>query len=215
MANNSSTLLQQTLNDNLRQFTEMSLSFAKPAMENFVNNLSILSKAVLKNDTINIPQIKLQNTDCCAPKEECPPHCLASIKRTAMVGEKILVPFTVKNNCNTQKNYRVGVRELKDPDGQLAPSQPVLNKALVSLEPGEQEKVLMIIDLGKFAEGKTYTTEIVLREKEFNQNICFTLSIEDHQNIVVEPMDEKKYKMKWQSWKDHFYCEVKHGAQQG
>jgi len=73
----------------------------------------------------------------------------------------------------------------------------------------------MIIDLGKFAEGKTYTTEIVLREKEFNQNICFTLSIEDHQNIVVEPMDEKKYKMKWQSWKDHFYCEVKHGAQQG
>lgn len=216
MENNSTINLQQTLTNNLKQLTDMSLSLSKPLMDNFVNNFSSLSKAVLENvNSFTIPQFKIQNTDCCAPKKECPPHCLATISRTAMAGERIIVPFTIKNNCNSEKTYRVGVRDLKDIDGKPAPQQPVLNKASVTLGAGEQERVLMMIDLGKFSEGKTYNTEIVLREKEYNQNICFTLEIADGTDIVVAPIDEKKYRMKWQSWKDHFYCETPRDAQTG
>ncbi|WP_114792869.1 hypothetical protein U0035_03040 [Niabella yanshanensis] len=214
MENNSSARLQQTLTDNLKQITDMSLSFAKPLMDNLVNNFSILSQSALAGNTpIKLPQFKLQSDDCCTSKNDCPPHCLSNISRKAMVGERIIVPFIIKNHCNTSKTYRVGVRELKDLDGQLAPSQPVLNKTAVTLDAGQHERILMGIDLSKFSEGKIYAAEIVLREKEYNQNVCFTLYVEDEEGVTVTPLDEKKYKLKWQSWKDHFYCETRPGPQ--
>ena len=66
----------------------------------------------------------------------------------------------------------------------------------------------MTIDLEQFNAGTTYTAEIVLREKEINQNICFTLMVSNPANVVTAiPKDENSYRMRWQSWKDHYYCE--------
>ena len=124
-----------------------------------------------------------------------------------------MVPFLVKNTCNETKTYRVGVRELKDQDGKPAPFQPQLNKHSVTLEPGRSERVVMLLDLSDFANGSTYTTEIVLRENEINQNICFTLKIDNDQNLVTaQPQNEKQYQLRWQSWQSHYYCEPKKGG---
>ncbi|MEO7960395.1 MAG: hypothetical protein ABIR19_02545 [Ginsengibacter sp.] len=113
----------------------------------------------------------------------------------------------IKNDCNQTKTYRIGVRQLDDETGNSAPSQPVLNKSTVTLEPGRSEEVLVSVDLANFKNGSTYTTEIVLREKEINQNICFTLIVEDPRSTVVVPQSEQQYRLRWQSWKDHYYCE--------
>jgi hypothetical protein len=192
--------LQKTLTDSMQQLTGLSFSAFKPIMENATGNLSTLTQS--------LSNFKLQGDDCCRPKNECPPHCIAAIHRQAMPGERILVPFSIKNTCSTVKTWRVGVRELKDADGTMAPEQPVLNKQSVTLEPGRSERVVMMIDLAKFTNGKTYSTEIVLREKDINQNICFTLVVDDSADIVVvSPQNEKKYNLHWQGWETHFYCE--------
>lgn len=209
MEQNNTTNLQQTLTQNLKQLSDLSLSLAQPLVGNLAENFTSLSQSVLSSApaAINIPKFKLQSDDCCAPKNECPPHCLHQIHRTAMVGERILIPFIVKNGCSSAKTYRIGVRELKDLDGQMAPDQPLVNKASVSLAGGQQERVLLMIDLSKFAE-KTYQVEVVLREKDYNQNLCITLQVGSSAAPVVIPVDEKKYRLRWQSWKDHFYCDT-------
>ena len=93
-------------------------------------------------------------------------------------------------------------------NNQPAPSQPELNKNFVTLAPNQSEQVLMSVDLMQFNTGSTYTTEIVVREKEINQNICFTLIVANPINVVTAtPKDENSYRMRWQSWKDHYYCE--------
>ena len=124
-----------------------------------------------------------------------------------MEGERIITPFIVKNDCSETKTYRIGVRELKDESGGLAPAQPILNKTIVTLDPGRSEHVLVSLDLDNFKAGSTYTTEIVLREKEINQNVCFTLIVDNADGTVVTPQDEQQYRLRWQSWKDHYYCE--------
>lgn len=124
-----------------------------------------------------------------------------------MEGERIITAFTVTNDCSQTKSYRIGVRELKDENGNASPSQPTLNKNIVTIDPGRSEQVLMTLDLANFKTGSTYTTEIVLREKEINQNVCFTVIVENNSDTIVIPQDEKKYKLRWQSWKDHYYCE--------
>ena len=118
-------------------------------------------------------------------------------------------PFLIKNTCSQTKTYRVGVRDLVDQaNNQPAPSQPQLNKNSVTLAPNQSEQVLMSLDLMQFNTGSTYTAEIVVREKEINQNICFTLIVANPVDIVTAtPKDEKCYNMRWQSWKDHYYCE--------
>ena len=200
--------LQKTLTDNFQQLTNLSLSALKPVMEGVINSMSSITNSILKNGipTIQIPLIGGSNCDC-PPKENCPPHCIAAIKRTAMPGERIITSFTVKNNCNKTKTYRIGVRELKDENGALAPAQPVLNKNSVTLDPGVSEQVLVSVDLSNFNNGSTYTTEIVLREKEINQNICFTIKVDNSGSTTVSPLDEQQYLLRWQSWKDHYYCE--------
>ena len=118
------------------------------------------------------------------------------------------MPIGVNNECKGQKQYRIGIRELKNINGTMAPSQPVLNKQEITLETGETEMVLMGIELKGFEAG-TYTAEIVLREKEINQNICFTLKVDDYENLTVAaPLEEIKYRLHWQSWQRHFYCET-------
>lgn len=201
--------LQKTLTDNFQQLTNSSLSAFKPVMEGIINNVSSISNSILKNGLpqIKIPQLSTSNCDCCPPKQTCPPHCIAAITRYAIQGERIITAFTVENNCSQTKSYRIGVRELKDESGNLAPSQPMLNKTFVTLDPGRSEQVLVTLDLANFQNGSTYTTEIVLREKEINQNVCFTVIVESISSTTVTPLDENQYKLRWQSWKDHYYCE--------
>jgi hypothetical protein len=202
--------LQKTLTDNIRQLTDLSVSAMKPLIASVSDSMTAYTKVLptLALPNLTLPNIKLQSSDCCRPVNECPPHCLTSITRYAMQGERIIVPFSVKNTCAVAKTYRIGVRELIDCDGNLAPEQPGLNKQSITLQPGRSEKIQMTIDLGKFENGKTYTTEIVLREDKINQNICFTLCMDDCANLVTaEPQSEKKYNLRWQGWESHFYCE--------
>ncbi len=206
---NNITDMQKTLSENFQQLTNLSVSAFKPVMEGMINNMSSISNTILKKGLpkIKIPLLNSGNCDCCPPEQTCPPHCIAAITRYAMEGERIITPFTVKNDCSQTKTYRIGVRELKDENGQLAPDQPVLNKNFVTLDAGRSEQVLVTIDLANFKNGSTYTAEIVLREKEINQNVCFTLIVANANSTIVTPLDEQQYKLRWQSWKDHYYCE--------
>lgn len=200
--------VQKLLSDNIQQLTNLSISTLKPMMEGFINNISAINNSVIKNGLplIKIPKFNTGNCDCCPPEESCPPHCIAAITRHAMAGERIIIPFMVKNDCNQTKTYRIGVRELNDENGVVAPDPPVLNKSAATLDPGRSEQVLITLDLANFKTGSTYTAEIVLRENEINQNICFTLIVEDPKAIVVIPHSEQQYRLRWQSWKDHYYC---------
>lgn len=200
--------LQQTLADNFQQMANLSLSVLRPMMETMINNMSAINNTILQRGlpSVKMPNISLNNCDC-PPEQSCPPHCIAAITKYAMEGERIITAFTVKNDCSKTKTYRIGVRELKDETGAMAPSQPLLNKQSVTLDPGRSEQVLMAVDLKNFKNGSTYTTEIVLREKEINQNICFALIVDNSCSSIVTPQDEQQYKLRWQSWKDHYYCE--------
>jgi hypothetical protein len=196
--------------DGLQKIASMSMDSVKSSVEAASKNLSEVNKVTsgigLGNFTLPLLG-KKDNCDCCPPKEECPPHCMLQISRNASKGERIIVPFLVKNTCGATKTYRVGVRELKSIDGNLAPSQPRLNKNHVTLDANQSEMVLMEIDLLQF-ENNTYNAEIVVREKNINQNICFTLVVGETNAPVAKPIDEKKYSLHWQSWKSHFYCET-------
>lgn len=158
-----------------------------------------------------------EKTDCCEPSgvcppdPTCPPHCLAEIKKTACPGERIIVPFNVKNDCGHRRIYRIGVRPLVNGQGQTAPMQPWLDRTELQLEPGQSGTVRMTVDLQEgFQVGECYSAEIVIRESKFNQNICFRLCVENcHPDVEVRPLDERKYFMRWQPWQDHFYCEIK------
>ena len=180
----------------------------QPLVENMVENMSNFNKNMSAG---SLPTFNIlgsgKNSKCCPPEENCPPHCIASIDKQAMAGERIMVTIMVTNNCSTEKTYRLGVRELKDADGNLASAQPALNRNSLRLDPGSSERIFMSLDLGNFNNGTTYKTEIVLREKEINQNICFTLNVNDNDQTEVFPNDERKYKLKWQDWQSHFYCE--------
>ncbi|MCG2420348.1 hypothetical protein K8089_15085 [Aequorivita sp. F47161] len=206
--NQSDNSLPKMLTDNFQKMTNVSLEAMQPLVENMVENMANFNRNISES---GLPTLNIFGTGkkskCCPPEETCLPHCIASIYRQAMAGERIIVPFLITNNCNTQKTYRLGLRELKDADGNLAPTQPALNKNSVSLEPGRSERVLMMLDLSNYSNGTTYEAEIVIREKEINQNVCFTLNVNDHNQINVTPYNENKYKLKWQSWQSHFYCE--------
>lgn len=204
----SDTSLPQMLTENFQKMTNISLEAMQPLVENMTESLFSLNKTFSDS---GLPVLNIlspgKKSKCCPPEDTCPPHCIAEINRQAMAGERIIVPIVVTNDCNSQKTYRVGVRELKDVDGNLAPSQPQLNKNEITLDPGRSERILMTLDLGNFINGTSYETEVVLREREINQNICFTLKVNDNNYTEVTPYDEKKYKIKWQNWQSHFYCE--------
>ena len=208
-----------SLTEGIRKLASMSVNTLKLTLENTSRNISEMGKmmsglAGTASKKKSHGSKKDDDCGCCPPKHTCAPHCLEEIERHAYAGERIIVPFLVRNECQGQRTYRVGVRDLKSIDGSMAPKQPVLNKAQVTLEMGESELVLMGIDLQGFAAGSTYNAEIVLREKDINQNICFTLKVNDYNDVpVVEPLDENRYRLHWQSWQSHFYCEEKKAAQ--
>lgn len=204
----SSNVLSDTVMDNIQTLTDMSFDFYKNLFDNVFQNNSTFSQnaSQLSKNALDPLKAMFNSGECCPPKQECPPHCIATLHRRAMKGERILVPFQIKNCCGGVKTYRAGIRELKDQDNKPAAAQPKLNKNSVTLQPNASERVLMILDLANFETG-TYTAEIVVREKEYNQNICFTLTVGDESGILVCPHDEKKYKLKWQSWQSHYYCE--------
>ncbi|XCF06462.1 hypothetical protein ABI125_01065 [Tamlana crocina] len=203
-----SNVFSDAVMENIQTLSDMSIQFYGTMLENMIGNNAPVSEQMgqLGKSALNPLKAIMNNEDCCAPKEKCPPHCIASIDRKAMAGERIMIPFTVKNNCSSAKTYQVGIRELTDQDGTLAPSQPKLNKNSVSLQPHDSERVLLVLDLANFSNG-TYSAEIVLREKEYNQNICLTVNVADHHATTATPHEEKKFKLKWQSWQSHFYCE--------
>ncbi|MEO8765861.1 MAG: hypothetical protein ABI416_16285 [Ginsengibacter sp.] len=182
----TSRMLQGNLNNNLQWFTEL-------------------------QDVLNIGTAIVKKDDCnsCPPMCDCPPQCLISVTRDANVGEVILVPFKVKNVLQVAKTYLVGVRPFYDNDGNLLPNQPTLNKTSVTLQPGQSILVQMKIDLTNgYATGSSYSTEIVIREKDVNQNICFTLNITAN-NFIPEahPLNERDYFDHFQDWKSHYYCD--------
>src|SRR6188768_779577 len=99
MENNTNTLsgLPQTLTDSLQQLTNISLSAIKPLMETALNNVNAVNKTLLQNTSTVLKFPALNNDcDCCPPKQECPPHCIASITKTAASGERIIIPFLIK-----------------------------------------------------------------------------------------------------------------------
>lgn len=202
------------LTDGMQKLTDLSLSMLRLSMDTASKNVNVVKDAMgnmgLGSFTLpglTLPGLTTGDHGCCPPERDCPPHCLLQITRQAAAGERIIVPFLVKNKCGTAKHYRVGVRELKNTDGSSAPSQPVLDKYDVTLDPGQSQLVSMSIDLGNFSNGNTYQMEIVIREKDINQNICFTLVVGTADAPVAQPLDEKKYTLRWQDWRSHFYCE--------
>ena len=70
--------------------------------------------------------------------------------------------------------------------------------------------VEMRIDLTTGYVADSYSTEIVIREKDVNQNICFTLNITSN-NFVPEahPLNEQSYFIHFQDWKSHYYCDTR------
>ncbi|MGB5943672.1 MAG: hypothetical protein WBG71_12390 [Leeuwenhoekiella sp.] len=208
-----SNVFSDTVMDNLQNLTDMSMEFYSTMLNNVTGNNSQFSENVsqLGKNALQPLKSMFNSGDCCPPKEECPPHCLTTIHRQAMPGERIVVPFQVYNDCNTAKNYQIGVRSLTDQDGNPAPDQPHLNKHSIQLQPHAKERVLVVLDLGNFSTGN-FSTEVVLREREYNQNICLNITVTDRSGPLVTPFEEKKYKLKWQSWKSHYYCEPKRDA---
>lgn len=216
MENQNNLGVQDSLAKGMQLISDISTTNLKMMTENSTKAVDVINN--LMSD-VGLSKFKIPNilggnskSDCCVPKNECPPHCILQIERHAYQGETIVVPFNIKNTCSKQKTYKVGVRELKNVNGTLAPSKPQLNKTIITLENGETEQVLMKINLEKFETGANYKVEIVIREKEINQNICFSLIIDGTNNApTAKPLDEKQYLMKWHSWKDHFYCETRLG----
>src|SRR5687768_17525555 len=101
----------------LQQLTRLSLSSLKTMVD---SNTRVINEAgsVLSSIGLNPSSMtKKSDCNCCPPKEECPPHCLLTIIRTAHPGERILIPFSIRNKCGGPKKYRVGVRQLMDRQG--------------------------------------------------------------------------------------------------
>ena len=148
---------------------------------------------------------------CCPPQKTCPPRCLAELHRQACPGERIVVPFTVRNKCGSPRDYQVGMRPLLDQHGNQAATQPTLSLSSLHLEPGQAITVMMTLDLAQgFHPGDIYSMDIVIREKDINQNICFILRIKAcSEGVEVCPLDEREYTHHWHGWQDHFYCEQK------
>ncbi len=159
----------------------------------------------------SVGPLKKDDCDACPPDCDCPPQCLINITRNANPGEVIVVPFKIKNSLKTAKTYRVGIRPFYDSDGNILPNQPTLNKTTINVQPGQSILIEMKIDLTNgYDAGSSYSTEIVVREKDVNQNICFTLNIISNSFIPeATPLDEQKYFTHFQDWKSHYYCDTR------
>jgi hypothetical protein len=144
----------------------------------------------------------------CPPRDNCPPRCLLTIERHCNIGEVINVPFRVKNGTNFPKTYHLGVREITDKEGTVI-SQPTLDKVELKVQPGMSAAAEMRIVLNKyFVPGSLYETDIVIRERKHNQNICFRLYVNADMEIPEAlPYDERDIDTHFHRWYHHYYCE--------
>lgn len=192
-----------TLFDSLQQLSRTSMQLFSEAME--TNNQLARSWWMGSED----PTAKQdRSVPCCPPEWDCPPHCLATISRTVHTGEVVMIPFYLKNPCSQPKTYRIGLRPLLDPEGKTYENVLQLDKTSVTMQPGQAAVVRVRADLTRGLQtGKCYTAEIVVREKEVNQNICLQLCVDDYQDLpVVHLREEADYLYHFQSWDRHFYC---------
>lgn len=204
--------LPDTLSSAMRKMTDLSTEILQPVMKSMTDNIGEAAKSLSKGKlpSFDLSLITAGNkTDCCVPEPTCPPKYLARINRCATAGERIAVPFDIENTCSKEKRYQVGTRPMTDVHGNVASSQPKLDKSIVQISPGNKTRVMLNLDLANYSNGNTYTAEIVIREKEVNQNILFTLTVSEECSAVpvAKPIEENKYFLQWHSWKSHFYCE--------
>jgi hypothetical protein len=154
----------------------------------------------------------VQHVPCCPPEQPCPPMCILEIHRRAHAGEIVLVPFRIRNTTGTVRRYHVGLRRLENEHGQPAPTQPTLDKLVVDINPNQSILLEMRLDLthSGYAPGQSFEAMIVVREKKYNQNICFRLDIDPRRSAdvpVAEPCDEKLFDRRFVSWHHHYYCD--------
>jgi len=144
----------------------------------------------------------------CPPQDNCPPRRLLTIERHCNRGEVIIVPFRVRNATNSPKTYHLGVREITDKDG-TAIAQPTLGKVELTVQPGLSAVAEMRVVLNNnFVSGSLYETDIVIRERKHNQNICFRLYVNPDMEIPeVSPFDERVIDTHFHRWYHHYYCE--------
>jgi hypothetical protein len=198
----SQRMVRRAVDDNMQFAGEMQDFFAALGLPVRAMNLNLLRPSGQSHEK-HAPGCAC---GCCPPTCDCPPHCMLTLHRTAFPGERIVLPFTVRNTTGSAKTYKVGVRELKDQHGNLAPVQPQLSQHSIALEPNQKATMLLFVDAGNFGIGN-YSTEIVLREKDINQNICVQLHITAFPTAPEAPLrDEKHYLHHFQSWQSHFYC---------
>lgn len=144
----------------------------------------------------------------CPPQDDCPPRCLTTITRHAEAGEVIIVPFRVRNTGTYPKTYALGVRPITDRHGN-AITQPTLDRVKIEVQPGAAAMAEMRVNIGKgFIPGSLYETNIVIREKAHNQNICFKLYVNALEEAPeAAPYDEKDIDTHFHHWYYHYYCE--------
>ena len=202
----SSTFQVENLADNLQKLSSLSMDLLT---NSFQNNLKLMSE--MGNVLTKPLSEQKHKSSCCPPEHSCPPDCLLKIERNAYSGEVIIIPFAVKNTCNATKTYKIGLRPLVDQDGNPAAQQPILSRQEVTLEPGQTIQVLLKADFSQRVDpGTCYQADIVIREKEVNQNICLKINITSFCDVpVAKPLSEEVYFNHWQGWESHFYCEKK------
>lgn len=192
--------------DTMQNFSNASLKLFSDALE--ANNQMAQSWMNAMSQSTPTSSEK-KSVACCPPDIECPPHCLMMISRQAQRGECIVIPFAVKIKCNHPKTVQIGLRPLLDPDGNPAPVQPTLDKTTITIQPGHSVVVRLRLDLKEeFITGTCYQTEVVIREKQVNQNICVRICVDDYRDVPqVTLREEAEYFNRFQSWESHFYCE--------
>lgn len=206
MATNKSNMINiNSVSDNIKRFTDAT---SQMFINNINNNLQWFNDIQQMLGLSGLPTNQ-SNCNACPPDCDCPSQCLLNITRDANAGESIIVAFKVKNTLQTPKVYQVGVRPFYDDNGNTLNNQPAVNKTSINLQPGQSILLQLSLFLGEeYAAGNSYSTEIVIREKDVNQNICFTLNVNSN-NYIPEayPLNEQQYFSHFQDWKSHYYCD--------
>lgn len=203
--NNNTTVNIDNIADSVKRFSDATTQMF---LNNVNNNLQWFNTM---QNMFGLPALQTKKDNCgaCRPECDCPPQCILNITRNANAGETIIVPFKVKNNLQTTKTYQVGIRPFYDDNGNTFNNQPVVDKTSLTLQPGQSILVKMTLNLSdEYVTGSNYSTEFVIREKDVNQNICFTLNINSNCMIPeANPLNEQDYFSHFQDWKSHYYCD--------
>jgi hypothetical protein len=198
--NASMRMMRRAVDDNIRFAGEM---------QNILSEMGIALPGASSGKLVQAKHPSNCQCGCCPPEYDCPPQCLLMLSRSAYPGETVIVPFSIRNTTGVARDYKVGVRDLLDQQGNIAPGQVSINKDVISLQPGQAVTLLAQVNLAQFQTG-IYETDIVLREKDVNQNICFRLEVLPFPDAPeARPWDENKLLTHFQSWQSHFYCTPK------